>query len=1360
MIVSPFCISRRRRTLATWLFLVLLSLIASVPALAQTGGQGAIQGTITDPTGAVIPGAAVTATNVGTGVKITRPTSSGGIYEITPLIPGQYIIDVVAKGFEAYKQEKVQIDAMNVTGLNITLKPGAQSETVDVTTAPAQLDTTNATLGGTIQGTEYLDLPLLVSGNQQRDITSFSNLLPGAQPGSRTSVIGGTETRVGEVYVDGLPLTTISQQGDNRPILNVIPLEAIDQIKVVTSGFSAEYQGAGLENYNLKSGTNKYHGTVADYIRNTVFDTWGFSAPWATVTTVVNGVVTKGPQNATANAFGHISKPADHQNELSISVGGPVRIPHLFDGRDKLFFQATVDKEHGISAPVYGGDTIPTVLERTGNFCELLSLANNGCNSSAPGSVNAPPNYAIYDPTTLATCTAHNTGGAPCRYQYGYGAGAGVGTNGNPVLIGPASNVNVIPASELSPQALYMQKFLPAPINGNISNNYAGGIPTGYKNYLYAGKIDYDISPRQRLSAAVSNGRRHAVPYTSGAANLPVPYLAATESTVVGDYIELEHTFTIRPNLVNQVKIGYAYFGGPPTQNSTEGIAQYEDAAIGITGLPAGQASDQFPGNCFNSSCSSGAAPTGANPTNWTQPDITSKTVSHTYDLLDNVEWVLGKHALNIGIQLQDLMENLSTFNTFSSPVTYQWSQAETAQVSGTSYVTATSGFPYASYMLGAVNSTSTTLQPFSDTGERFKPISPYFQDDYKITPKLTLNIGLRWDYMPPFHEALNRWSFLNATATNPYTGNPGTLQFAGNYGGAGVSCGCTTPVKTYWKNFGPRLGFAYSFSDKTVFRGGVAVLYSHGGGTGGAGAVGTGQAGFNQPVSFTANPAGPTAGPVFYLNNSGYNASLNNTQFGGPGYVLPSITAPSATSQLSTGQVGNFVNGAGAFVKSTSGINYADPYYGDRTPTFYYFNFGFQHSFTPNITLTMNYAGSVTHFVAGAGGIRGLQSGEVNPIYFALGAGGTVAVPQYGAGLLTQPATATNLALANAILPGCCAAPYAGFTAAAGTTAGAGFATIAQSLKWMPQYSGTTDTWGVQSANASYNAWEVSVAIRPTHGLTFNLNYTFNKEIDNAGTIRTGYPIPANRILDGVARRADRADRSIAILDLPENLAMFGVYKLPFGKGHIGGDHFLVRAFAQGWELSGITTYLSGEPLFFTSSACSATSLPNQGTCMPDLNPGFSGRNIRINGKWGQGVTATTLTTNQYLQGYVSNTTPGNGITSAGASTPCGTSVGPFCNAGPLMIGDAPRGGAYGVRGPNNFRVTAGLRRTFDITEAVKFTLAVDCQNVLNSVTFGGGGGGSTSSIGQSINAASFGTLQTASSDSRDFQFSGRINF
>jgi len=1292
---------------ALFLFLVLF---AAREAMAQTGGEGAIQGLVTDSTGAAIPKATVTATDLDSGVQTSRPTSSAGLYDIEPLIPGTYTITVTAPGFEKFVQDKMDIIALHMTGLNVVLKVGSQGETVTVTEQPPSLETTNATLGGTIQGSEYMELPLLVAGNQQRDITQFSNLLPGAQVGSRTSVIGGTETRLGEVYVDGMPLTTITQQGDNRPVFNVIPLEAITQIQVVTSGFSAEYQGAGLENYTIKSGGNQYHGTAADFIRNTLFDAWGFSAPWATIT---NAAGVKGFQNAVPNSYGHISKPADHENELSISIGGPIIIPHLFNGKDKLFFQATVDKVVSNSAPSYGFDTLPTAAMQTGDFTGV--------------------GYNIYDPTTL-NCPTPTT----CTRSQVMGMKNGIPT------------ANVIPSTEISHISQYLQKFLPPLANTNLTNNYIGGIPSGYRNLIWGGRIDYDISPRNRLSFVATDGRRHAVPYTSGSANLPPPYLAATLSTVAGNFFDIEDTFQISSHMVNQFVAGYQYFGGPPTQNNTEGNPTYEATAAGITGVPTGQGSDEFPGVTF--------AGTNAG-TAWSQPDITSKTVSHTFDIDDNVDWVLGRHSIHFGIQLQDIMANVSTFNSYSNPITYAYSQNETAQESGTSYVTATTGFSYASFLLGAINSTGVTLQPFSDIGDRYHPIAPYFQDDFKVNSKLTVNLGLRWDYIPSFRETLDRWSFLNPTLTNPYTGNPGSFQFAGNYGGAGASCGCRSPVNNYWKNFGPRVGFAYAVDSKTVFRGGFAVLYSHGGATGGAGAAATGQTGFNDPLTFPANPAGPTGNPTFYLNNSGYNAMLNNANFGGPGYVLPAIPAPSAATQLNDNLVGNFLNN-GVFQQSKTGVNYPDPYLGSRTPTFYYWNFGMQRSITNNITVTANYAGSVSHFVSGAGGIRGLQSGEVNPIYLALGAGGTVAAPQYGKGLLTQPATAANIALAQAILPGCCTAPYAGFTAAAGTTAGAGFATIAQSLKWMPQYTSTGDTFGAYSANASWNAFEFSLAIRPTHGLTFNLNYTYDKELDDAGTIRTGYPIPSSAILSGKAWAADRIDRSLSTLDLPENFAAFGVYKLPFGKGALGGNHFLVRALAGGWEVSGIATYSAGLPLFITSSACTGTSLPNQGTCMPDLNPNFTGRNIRQNGKWGNGVTALTLGSVQYISGEVANTTPGNGINSAGAAAPCGTSTGPFCNAGPLMIGDAPRGGAYGLRGPNNARVTAGVRRTFDITEKAKFILGIDCQNVLNSVTFGGGGGGSATGIGQSINSATFGTLGSASSDARDFQFSGRISF
>jgi hypothetical protein len=498
-----FLQSARIKNLLLSLVCLLGFAMFSSAAMAQTGGQGAIEGTVLDPSGAVVTNATVTATNVNTGVETTRPSTSAGFYSISPLIPGQYTVTVTANGFRTFKQENLTIDALHVSGLNVHLTAGSATETVTVSAAPPALETTNATLGGTIENNVYTALPVMITALQQRDITQFSNLLPGAQvpPGGRSSIIGGTAQRLGELYLDGLPLTTASQQGDNRPVFNIVPLEAIDQIQVVTSGFSAEYQGAGLENYSTKSGTNKYHGSVFEYIRNTAFDTWSFSAKPGggnVVKQVINGVVTNVPG----------PKTPEHQDEYGYTIGGPISIPRLFNGHDKMFFFSTLDRFHSKQGANPTASTVPTTLMRKGNFCELLSPANGGC-----GPVNAP-NYQLYDPTKLncptpTTCTRAAIAG------------------------------NVIPASQLSPISQYLQQYLPTPTIdtvGVIQNNFLGGIPQGFDNWLYSGRIDFDLSPKHHLNFIVTGGNRHATPYTSTTLNFPVPYLGTTQSTVGGHW--------------------------------------------------------------------------------------------------------------------------------------------------------------------------------------------------------------------------------------------------------------------------------------------------------------------------------------------------------------------------------------------------------------------------------------------------------------------------------------------------------------------------------------------------------------------------------------------------------------------------------------------------------------------------------------------------------------------------------------------------------------------------------------------------------------------------------------------------------
>jgi hypothetical protein len=1300
-------------------------------ATAQTGGEGAISGTVTDASGALVPKATVVSRNNGTGVETKRTASSDGLYNLSPLIPGTYTVTVTANGFSTFRQENLVVDALSNVGLDVHLKTGSQSETVTVTETPPALETTNAALGGTIENRLYTELPIMIANNQQRDVTQFSNLLPGAQvpPGGRSSIIGGTAQREGELYLDGLPLTTISQQGDNRPVFNVVPLEAIDQIKVITSGFSAEYQGAGLENYNTKAGTNQYHGSVFGYFRNTIFDAWSFSTKPGSP-----GNIVKENQNGTIVSVPG-PKPAEHQTELGYAVGGPVKIPFLFNGHDKLFFYTTYDKFRSRLAANPISSTVPTTLMRQGNFQELIPA-----NAATGGLGNtAGVNYPIYDPTTLVSCTAHSTNG-PCRYQYGYGPGMGSGPAGNPILVSPGK-VNVIPASELSPISQFQQAALPTPTfdtQGIVQNNYFGAPPTGYDNWLYSGRIDYNISSRQMLSGVITGGNRHAVPYTSSStASIPFPYIPTTYSTVAGHWAELEHTFTITPHIVNQFKYGFMNFGGPPVRNVTQGTA-YALSASGITGLPAGQASQNAANTTFS----------GTNaPSNWVGNNPTSTSVSDTYTLLDNLSWLKGRHSMNFGGQYQWLDNNASTADGPSTPTGFTWQTNETGAITpnGSTYVTNT-GYSYASFLLGAVGSTGATLQPFSVLGGRYRPFAFYFQDDYKIIPKLTLNLGLRWDYLPTYNESQDRWSFLNPNITNPITGNPGALQFAGNHGGSGVSCNCRTPVNNYFKNWGPRLGFAYSADEKTVFRGAFAMLYSHFGGTGGAGgaATGTGQAGFNSTTSFPDFAAGPSAGPAFYLNNNPAFSSPN-ANFGGPGYVLPPIAPITSVSQtlgtgfyVCSGQTFTPCNGAtGISAGSGTGISYADPYIAGRSPVFNFYNFGMQREVTKDLTVTVNYVGSQSHFLGGAGNIRGLISGELDPKYLALGAN------------LSKPAIAANIAAAQAATGITLPIPYPGYTAAAAVNSNA---TIAHMLTWMPQYSGSTDTWP-DVANANYNAFQLSIAQRESHGLTFFLNYTYSHNIDDAGTQRSGYALPASVTATGRSWTANRIDRSLSINSQPQNLSVYGVYKFPFGKGGIGADHFIVRALFGGWETSSIFQVSSGVPLALTGT-CNPTQNIGQGTCMPDANPAFSG-SVRQNGGWGKGVTAATLGTLSYLTGALPSTSSGIG---AGGGA-CATTTGPYCNSGNYMIGDLARIAPYGLRGPNVYRLTSAIRRTFDITERAKFIFGVDCQNVTNHVTFGNNA--ENNQIGVNVDTpATFGTLGFASADARAFQFSGRFTF
>jgi hypothetical protein len=1269
------------------LSLLLLCLALASTSWAQTGGEGGIQGTVSDATGAAIPNATVTATNVDTGVSTKRQTTGAGLFTISPILPGTYTVTAAAQGFDTVTQKNLTVNALTLTPLDMKLTVGSATTEVTVTAAPPQLETTNATLSLTLENDAYANLPLIMN-NAQRDPTAFGTLAPGAQGGSRLPIIGGTGNYLGQLYLDGLPAQTVSQQGDNRLVSQSISVDSVDQMQVVTSTPPAEFSGAGAENFTMKSGGLEYHGGVADFIRNTSLDAWQFS---------------KGA-----------TKPVDHQNEFSVTVGGHV------PGTKRLFFFFAYDRYHSRTQNNPVSMTIPTTLELGGDFTEL----NGGVGSGGLTGTGSNNPAFLFDPTTTS-CS-----GGTCTRQPFMGLKNGIPT------------YNVIPSNYISPIAKGMQQWIPAPTNpSSLTNNYTAGAPAGYDNHLYDWRVDFQVNSRHRISTVGAMGtvnylNNFNTPY------LPLPYIGGDLANIYPKVFDVEDAYTLTNAIVNQVKFGYTRFF-QNIHNTTQGSSTYGIGAFGVTNLPGGQAGEEFPGATFSTTTKFGTAQqywtgTTSAPGNSV---ATQLTTPNNYALVDNLQWVKGAHSLTFGITLQWQEINNANPATLTGVLGFTYNGNSTAQFVGSSLSTTATGYSYASYLLGAVGgSPSLGLDYVSEVGGRYFTVAPYAEDTWKVNNKLTIDAGLRWDYLPPYHEVKDRWSFLNPTMTNPATGSPGVLQFAGNYGGAGVSCGCRTPVQTYWQDWGPRVGFTYQTDPKTVFRAGVGRVFSQGGGVGGRGGAfnGTGQLGFNTTAIAPAEgTTGATAGPSFYLNNSAYFQSigLSNTALG---FTYPAAPTPGPASQILN--TGHYVNPyTGKFVTPSS-MSYADPYFSSRAPDFMFYNAGMQHAITNDMTLAINYVGNESHHLinstnAGTGTARGYWSNQLNPVYLVgLGAATdtTGKLP-----LLTAPANAANVAKAQSIMSGLTIPAYFEAAAAAGDTN----ATIAQGLVAFPQYSGVSDTWG-NVGNFSYNSLQVTVQQRLGHGLTFNFNYTWARNVGDDGPYRTGFALPSGSISNSTASyKMNRIDRSETTVATPNAIHAFGVWQLPFGHGHsLGSSNGFVSALVSGWQLSGIYTYASGTPVQITYGGCTT---PLQGQCMPDLATTYAGP-ARINGGYGSGPggrTAANLGKVQYIN-VNSFQKPVNINQTAGVT---------LLN----LIGNTPRTGALGLRNPSQWDIDTGLRRSIPLyKERVAFVFEANAFNVVNHTLF------NSPSATWAAGSTSFGTISGASNKPRSFEFAGHINF
>lgn len=1052
---------------ATIKYLLALTLtLAFGVSAASAQSSGSISGTITDPTGANIPNATVTAKNLATGVVTTRTTNDSGFFQMQ-LPAGDYSVQGSAQGFGSVVHEKITVDALASVPLDLTLSVGSTTTEITVAAASETIQTDNTTLGTTLRNEVYSALPLQMSQGVPRDPTSFISLAPGVaavvlqSAGPSYTSFNGAQQEVNGLYFEGLPVSFPNQMGDTRPIALAVSVDAVNQFQVEINGEKAEYQGQGFHNYVLKSGANQFHGNLFEFFRNTSLDAKSYFATYV---------------------------PPDHQNEYGGNISGPIK-------RDKLFFFGNYDAYTYNTTSNPQALSIPSLLERQGNFSEL------------------PASQKIYDPLTVS-CT-----GNVCTKQ-------------------PFPN-NIIPASRLS--ALHVaqsfQSYLPAPTSSGISGNYSSPLKRAISDKNTTVRMDYNINSSHLLYGIFAYGK-WTTDYTgnltpTGTA-LPLPYTSSPGIVVERPLIaQLHETWTISPSLLNNFGIGFVRLSIPILPITQAG--KYPSKA-GITGLPGkGQAANGFPAiNFAGSNVPANWASTG--PFNEWENDVMGQ---------DSLTWVRGKHVFKFGFTYQSTQDNRGSPADGTS-ASFTFSPNDTANFkANSSAVDTATGNAYASYLLGAVNSASINNNIVVETGSRFHNYSLFAQDDWKLIPKMTVNLGVRWDVYAPFGEEHNRFSIVDPKLPNPAANNiPGALVYGKQL------------VKTHYKNFQPRLGIAYQLNDKTVIRTGFVLSNTMGTlGLGGNGPNGPGQNGFNPPSAISSTQSGL---PAFYWD-TGVPTPVTPVPVGSPGF----------------GSGNSTVNPGGA-------IGPPILWNGDLAghPQVYMnFSFGFQRELPGRITFGATYSGSLGRFLSRYNAV-GPYSNSMDPKYLALGT------------LLTSTASDANIALAKAQFSEI-ARPFPNFQG-----------TIATMLAPFPQYaSAGTTCYSCNEASSTYHSMQITAQHHMTRGLQAQLAYTLSKEIDDIngaasqlGAVGGGTRNPYNHTWD----------RGMGLIDRRHNLHLTWVYDLPMGKSHRVSGGAIGDAILGGWQWSGIYNMNTGVPLGVTGTGCTTPGIAS--TCMVSLAPGYSG--------------------------------------------------------------------------------------------------------------------------------------------------------
>jgi hypothetical protein len=1023
--------------------------------------RGTISGTVTDPAGAVVPDAKISAVESATGTKLQTASESTGDYTLPFLSPGNYDLTVQATGFKESIRKGIHVAAGAHVVIDIALEVGNTTQSVEVTADAPLVNTENAAVGQTITTKEVEDLPL--NGRTPLVLASLSiGVLATGQPslihpfdsGAAAGwSIAGAAAQTNEIQINGSPDATWDGRLAYSP-----PADAVQEVSVKTfdTDSSSGHTAGGTINQVMKSGTNALHGSA-----------WEFNQP---NTLLANNYF---------NNKNGLLPPVTHYNQYGITAGGPVFVPKAFDGRNKLFWFFAWESVKD-SQPNTTLLSVATPKERTGDFSDLLAVGTQ---------------YQLYNPYSATQ-------------------------SGTLITRAPYSG-NIIPASQLSPIAANYLKLMPLPNlpgSANGFNNYASTAPTpdDFSNEL--GRMDYNASDRDRMFFDI---RRTDYIQTKNNyfANASTGSIL-TRANWGGTF---DNVFTLNPTNVFDLRVNFTRMDEAHPSPS-QGV---DPAALGFPAYMTTTSQYlQMPNIAF-------AGATGFTTMGFTGAN---KLPSQSFQLFGSWVKLKGNHSFKFGGEFRQYV--LNTVSYANSAGSFSFSANSWVKATSSASSTVVQGQDLAELLLGLPTSGSYDLNTSAAYFEHYGAV--YFQDDWRVRRNLTLNLGARFDYDAPYHEKYGRTvNGFDGTSTNPlsaaataaYAAKPIPQLPPANFKVLG---GLTFPTDgaMYQQTshiISPRIGLAWTpdaMHGKTVVRSGFAI--------------------FVQPVTISqlgiggAYSTNPIQQQYGFSQTTSYTAS--NNSFLSPATNL-SDPFPTGIKQ----PVGSSL-GLGTFAGQT--IQVMDPNIKD--PYSIRWNFGIQHSFTPNTVLEVVYTGS--HSVA-------------LPIYVTQ-LNGIPASYLSTLGTRDQPVI-TALSATNAN-------PFAGLaTAQNGSTA-----TVAQILAKFPEFPVGTGSGGTgvielnhTAGSSFYESLNVRFQKRFSDGLTAAANYIYSKTIDRTTWLNDTDPAPEKRISPN---------------DHPQRIVLATAYELPFGRGRkfsMGGSRTANIIFGD-WGLNSIYTYQVGAPVTWVNGS------------------------------------------------------------------------------------------------------------------------------------------------------------------------------